>query len=386
MRGEGTNRIAALTLSLAVLSATAVCAAQTSGNVQLWVEEEVWFESAGHLLYGILCAPPTDGPHPAIVLITGAITSTSSEEYGANASALATHARRLAIQGFATLRFDPAGVGQSEGGTIRSLDTRMAEAIAAVSFVQSHPLIDAERVGLWGGSQGGWVIAMAAAQAPEQIDFLIMVSGTTISVAEQQVYGVEMQARASGLSKDDVAKAVLVMQLLIDWQVTEPMFTAACEEAISALGTGPWEDLFALVHTPANLTAAEQLAAVIEVLESIQDEPWAASLYLGEVYLPSLRSIPPEQANSVGAASETSLLASPREYFAKVSCPMLALFGEEDVHLPARRSAELLRDYFNEGGNTDLTVVIFENSGHSMNDFMPAYWEELYAWLDGLYE
>ena len=86
------------------------------------------------------------------------------------------------------------------------------------------------------------------------------------------------------------------------------------------------------------------------------------------------------------AATEASLLANPREYFVEISCPTLALFGEDDVHLPAHRSAELLREYCAEGGNTDLTVIIFENAGHSMNGFMPAYWDQLYTWLGELFE
>ena len=388
MPWKRTKRIAALALLLGIVSTVIPCAAQTSGNVQLWIEQEVWFEANDQLLYGVLCMPPTDGPHPAVVLITGAINSTSSWVDGANTPALVNHARRLAIEGFATLRFDPAGVGQSEGdGTIRNLDMRMTEALAAASFVQNQSSIYAERVGLWGASQGGWVIAMAAAQAPESIAFLIMVSGTTISVAQQQVYGVEMQTRAAGLSESDIAKAVTVIQLLIDWQISDPIFTPAYEEAISTLGDGPWDDLYAIVHAPpGDRTAAERLAAVIEILESIQNEPWTQSLYLREIYLPSLRSIPPEQEDVASAAMEASLLANPRAYFVKVTCPMLALFGEDDVHLPAHQSAELLREYVAESGNDDLTVVIFENAGHSMNSFMPAYWTELNTWLGDLYE
>jgi hypothetical protein len=37
-------------------------------------------------------------------------------------------------------------------------------------------------------------------------------------------------------------------------------------------------------------------------------------------------------------------------------------------------------------GNDDLTVIIFENAGHSMNNFMPAYWTKLSTWLGDLYE
>ena len=49
------------------------------------------------------------------------------------------------------------------------------------------------------------------------------------------------------------------------------------------------------------------------------------------------------------------------------------------MHLPAHRSAELLRESFAEAGNTDPTIVIFENAGRSMNSFLPVYRDELYA-------
>lgn len=138
-------------------------------------------------MFGILCTPLGEGPHPAIVSITRAINSTSSEEDGANAWLQVTHARRLATQGFATLRFDPTGIGQSASdSSFRDLDSRCDEALAAVSFLKYHSSIDTNCVGLWGASQGGWVIAMAAADAPEQIAFLIMVSGTMITVASSR--------------------------------------------------------------------------------------------------------------------------------------------------------------------------------------------------------
>jgi hypothetical protein len=65
---------------------------------------------------------------------------------------------------------------------------------------------------------------------------------------------------------------------------------------------------------------------------------------------------------------------------------MLALFGEDDVHVPVERSVALLGEYFEASGNDGLAVVVFPNAGHSLNDFMPAYWETLYSWLEALQE
>ena len=61
-----------------------------------------------------------------------------------------------------------------------------------------------------GDKQGGWVIAMAAAEAPQEIAFIISASGAGVSVAEQQVYGVEAQTRQPGSPRRMWRKPVLL--------------------------------------------------------------------------------------------------------------------------------------------------------------------------------
>ena len=356
---------------------------QQSGDVVLWVEREVAIPYGNITLHGILTLPPSEGPHPALVIITGAADAEGRE--GVSAWAHVDHAHRFAIQGFACLRYDPPGVGRSGGKRgLDSLETRAEEALAVVQFLQGCSDIDSEQVGLWGVSQGGWVIAMAAARAPEAIAFLIMVSGTTVSVAEQQVYGVEMQSRAAGVTGEDLAKAVLISRLLIDWQIPSPIFQAEDEADLQRLEDGPWAEFAEIVYEEEPLPEGEELARVIAVLEAIDLEPWAGSLYLGEIYIPNLRRIPPGEAEGLMAAAAESLLASPKEYFELVTCPTLALFGEEDLHVPVERSVELLEDYFATSRNEYLAIVVFPAAGHSLNGFMPAYWEAIYVWLDSL--
>ncbi len=123
---------------------------------------------------------------------------------------------------------------------------------------------------------------------------------------------------------------------------------------------------------------------MIAILEAIDAEPWAEALYLGDLYLPSLRRIPPGQLASTAEAAAASLLASPREYFERVLCPTLALFGEDDLNVPVARSVELLKEYFATAENADLSIIVFPEAGHSLNDFMPAYWEAIDAWFETL--
>jgi pimeloyl-ACP methyl ester carboxylesterase len=90
----------------------------------------------------------------------------------------------MARKGFAALRYDPPGVGRSTGELgFEPLTPRAEEAITAVHFLQSRAEIRPDRVGLWCISQGSWVIGMAAAEYPDDVAFIIPVSGSGVSAA-----------------------------------------------------------------------------------------------------------------------------------------------------------------------------------------------------------
>jgi len=347
-----------------------------------WIEKEVTFTSGPNELYGILTLPATDGSHGAIVLVSGSVNPGTGERGGASSQVLIQHAHRLVLEGFAVLRYDPPGVGRSTGGRgFESLAARSQEAIAAVRYLRTRLELRPDRIGLWGVSQGGWVIGMAAAEAPQEIAFIISVSGAGVSVAEQQVYGVEAQTRAMGVSEEDVAKAVLFSRLLVDWQLSKPMFREVNEANAGRLGNGLWSEFLRLVYEPGSLTPAEELAQGIAILESIQDEFWARALYLKDLYLPALKGLPADQLQTVNAATEQSLLTDPKDSMTRVYCPVLAFFGENDQNLPAQKSAKLYEQYLTQAGNRDLEIAVFPGVGHSLGGFLPAYWATLSDWL-----
>ena len=200
------NKKICLSILLLLLLNTA-CAGSTPSptpaSAQPWREEEVTFAFGPNELYGILTLPGGEGPHPAVVLISGSADTETGVRNGAQSRYHIEHARKMVLCGFAVLRYDPPGAGRSEGeGSFESLDQRSEEAVAALHYLQSRPDIQSDGVGLWGASQGGWVIAMAAAAFPQDVAFLISVSGSGVSVAEQQVYSIEAQSRAAGLPED----------------------------------------------------------------------------------------------------------------------------------------------------------------------------------------
>jgi pimeloyl-ACP methyl ester carboxylesterase len=355
-------------------------------NLRRWTEEEVTFPFGSNQLHGILTLPAREGHHPAIVLIYGSADAGTGVRSGVSSSYLIEHARTMAGEGFAALTYDPPGVGRSTGEPgFDSLDGRMEEAVAALHYLQTQPDIRSDRVGLWGVSQGGWVIAMAAAAYPQDVAFIISVSGSGVSVAAQQVHSVEAQSRAAGMSEEDIAKATLFARLLIYWQVPRPLHQTANEAAAQALGDGPWADFARLVYEPGQITPAEGLKQGIDILRSVQDEPWARFLYLKELYIPQLESVPPEQVEALKAMAGQSLLNDPQEYFTKVRCPVLAVFGEDDLLQPSAKSASLYEQYLTAAGNDDFEIVVIPDVGHHIYLVNADYSVALTRWLEELY-
>ena len=72
--------------------------------------------------------------------------------------------------------------------------------------------------------------------------------------------------------------------------------------------------------------------------EGIDAEPWAVALHLGDLLLPSLRSIPGEQITAVKEAAGRSLLVDPKDSLTRARCPVLAFFGEPDRNLAGWRT------------------------------------------------
>jgi dipeptidyl aminopeptidase/acylaminoacyl peptidase len=92
-------------------------------------------------------------------------------------------------QGFAILNYDKRGVGNSEGvyreaASESNLQNHAEDAVAGAEFLAARPEIDAQRIGLIGGSQAGWIIPLAAAQS-ERISYFVILSGPVTSTLQE---------------------------------------------------------------------------------------------------------------------------------------------------------------------------------------------------------
>lgn len=157
---------------------------RTASRVPL-VTEWATVPSGGIRLAARLLRPPGRGPFPAVVIVPGSVP--------AHADTYDLWALFFASRGFAVLSYDKRGVGASTGRYVRAADepnlrALAGDALAGVDWLRRRHDIDATRIGLSGGSQAGWTIAIAAARS-SHVRFAALQSGPAMSVGRQLAYG-----------------------------------------------------------------------------------------------------------------------------------------------------------------------------------------------------
>ncbi len=151
-------------------------------DTRLLVEGEVVrFESYDGLeVPGILYRPQTasaEQPVPAVVSVHGGPGGQSRKGYFASVQHLVNH-------GYAVFRINNRG-SSGYGKTFFHLDDRahgeadLGDVVASRDFLAALPWIDGDRIGIMGGSYGGYMVAAALAFEPDVFDVGINIFGVT---------------------------------------------------------------------------------------------------------------------------------------------------------------------------------------------------------------
>jgi dienelactone hydrolase len=192
--------------------------------------QPVTYQSGDVRLGGKLMRPPGAGPFPAVVLVPGSVKATR-DTYDLWSLFFAAH-------GFAVLSQDKRGVGASTGSFDESADEanlqRLAgDVLAGVALLRRRADIDPSRIGLSGGSQAGWIMALAASQSSD-VAFAAFQSGPAMSVGRQRAYAAltvngkreppptdtDIRAALSGVADDgfDPKTAIRALRIPTIWQ------------------------------------------------------------------------------------------------------------------------------------------------------------------------
>ncbi|OGO66622.1 MAG: peptidase [Chloroflexi bacterium RBG_19FT_COMBO_50_10] len=126
-----------------------------------------WYESEGLRIYGLLTVPDGEMPStgwPAIVFNHGYIPPA---EYRTTERYIA-YVDQLARNGYVVYRIDYRGHDRSEGDASGAYGNPgyTMDVLNAVSSLQAFPLVDPQRIGMWGHSMGGFLTLRAMVISP----------------------------------------------------------------------------------------------------------------------------------------------------------------------------------------------------------------------------
>lgn len=128
-------------------------------------DEQVQIPANGFNLAGTFSKPPApEGHHPAVVLVAGS-GPLDRDEIVAGIPVFGQLAGALADAGFAVLRYDKRGVGQSGGRVETAALADYADDVrAVVKYLIGRKDVDAKRIAVVGHSEGGEVALLEAAK------------------------------------------------------------------------------------------------------------------------------------------------------------------------------------------------------------------------------
>ncbi|MDN3642325.1 DUF418 domain-containing protein [Lutimonas halocynthiae] len=171
--------------------------------------EIVNFESGDETIEGILIRPNLDNNTPAVVFQQGsgphAFDGYEKEAWGPHKFYIEDVLLEL---GYAVMYCNKRGLGNSTGNWRQnSFEGRAKDAYAAVSYLKSMDFIDADRIGVSGHSQGGWIAQLVASQHSD-IAFVLSLAGPTVGVQEQVDDNDRSRFICEGMTGDKLDKKI----------------------------------------------------------------------------------------------------------------------------------------------------------------------------------
>lgn len=323
-------------------------------------EEEVVFTNTTSdiTLAGTLTLPEKSGKHPAVIMLTGSGPVNRDEEaFGMKPfRIIADHFTR---KGIAVLRYDSRGVGGSTGDVYQSTFFDFSEdAQAAIRYLKTRSDINPAQIGLCGHSQGGAVAPLTASQSKD-VAFIICISGFGHIGEEIFIAQNELIERADGAAEKEIKEYSKTYEFLFNL-----IRKGASEAKIKS-------ELLKLTRKKMGSTSEEEkkiLKSKVNCMLNLFTSRWF-KFFLDYDPIPVLK---------------------------KVKCPVLLLFGELDLQVPAEMNKKAMVEALKRGGNNDYSVKIFPKANHlfqsaktgspsEYNDlakeFVPGFLEFMSDWI-----
>jgi pimeloyl-ACP methyl ester carboxylesterase len=314
---------------------------RTARRVTIERREDVEFSNGAVRLAGTLTSPESTGRHPAIVLVHASGAATREQVFPL--------ARFLIRHGIAVLGYDKRGAGASTGDwNTASFDDLAGDVVAAVEFLKTRRDVDLAKIGVFGWSQAGWVMPLAAVRQKD-IAFLISLSGPALPASVTTVDQASNEMTARGMRPEAVEQIVGLMKRQYEF---------------ARSGQG-WDE-----YAAARSALAARMGAPPASFPGTPGDPYWG--FIKRLYF-----------------------YDPAPTLRRLRTPTLALFGELDNNILAEKHRAAWETALAAAGNTDYTLRILPKANHgflearagsnaeapSLRRFVPEYRTTILTWL-----
>lgn len=295
-----------------------------------YISENVTFENkpAEITLAGTLTLPDSTGTFPAVVLIAGSGPNDRDETVMGHKPFLVL-ADFLTRNGFAVLRYDKRGIGQSKGDYANAItDDFASDAEAAAVFLRSQTHIDAKRIALVGHSEGGIIAPMVAAKN-NTIAAVVLMAGMGVKGAELMVEQNKAMMESQRIEPETIARILpelkKIFESLAAWKATENNRTALQSDLTSV-----WDKM------PVMWQLKNKKEQYVRSSYHAMTSPWYRNF----------------------------MALNPAVYLEKVKCPVFALNGEKDQQVNAAQNLHAIEESLNKSGNKHYSVKTYPQLNH----------------------
>lgn len=292
-------------------------------------------EQANIRIAGTLTYPEDEGPFPAVVLIPGSGNTTRDGSDNPIHRPLFEIADYLSKHGFAVLRCDKRGAGESGG--VLDFNTTLADLAgdvkASIEFLRNKPITDTNKLGLIGHSNGGLVAGQVAADIPA-VSFVVLLASPGIKNGDiiwQQLSDIP---GAFGINGVTINK----FQIIID----STMIILASGEN-EKIKTGMVEEMY---QRRLNRITDDEIESMRKTGYVFQRN---AQMYSGMVMTPFWYEF---------------YTLDPKTIFTQVNCPVLSIIGENDLQVRPEPNQAAIKIALESGNNYNYTLVIPEGMNH----------------------
>jgi len=330
------------TLVLLLAFSGDVLSQETGGAVK---EEELTFENGEAVYSGTLSLPSGQGPHPAVILVSGMGPQDRDWSFNHGTYKMARNiAEHLNANGIAVYRFDDRGHAKSKGTpeSETSFSDLAADINVAVKMLRERD--DTDQVGLCGHSLGGILSIMVAAEY-KNVDFTITLAGSFRK------------------GEDILREQARTMKL---WRTAH----SQTDEEVIANGDRFADALVRYFQTGEGLDSIEAILndlikfQISNLPENILEENLKHYKDAGEFHQKSVEGAlryytSPHRKSYISHDASKDLT--------EVVCPVCVIFGDQDKHVTVESNKPPLIRALVDAKTKDFTIKIVEGADHGFS-------------------